>query len=346
MATNLQLQSASLTPPPSKVSGLVRRGRNSMRDLWMGGLLLILIIAFGIKAPTFFSRASWLNTSNTALEVLLVALGETFVICTAGIDLSVGANLGFSAMAGAWAMSHLFSVGAGSDIGIVLVGVVAAIITAALVGALNGALIAWANVPPFVVTLGTLGMTTGLADLINNGQEISAIPTSIAHVGNLNIGGWMPIPVAFGAIITIICALILAKTRFGAHTLSLGDSRESVIRSGINDKRHIFKVYVLAGVLAGIAGVIVMGRLGAASPTSGSSDNLSAIAAVVIGGTSLFGGRGTILGTVFGTGIIAVLLTGLIVINVPPFWQEVAVGAVLIAAVYVDQLRGKRRAKA
>ncbi len=346
MAINLQLQQNEAEDPRPKVREALRRGRNSLRDLWMGGLLLLLIVGFGLKAPVFFSRASWLNTSNTALEVLLVALGETFVICTAGIDLSVGANLGFSAMVGAWVMSHWFTLGTGANVGVVAVGFGAALLVSVAVGALNGALVAWANVPPFVVTLGTLGMATGLADLLNNGEEISAIPSSIAHIGNLNIGGWIPVPVALGALITIIAALVLSKTRFGAHTLSIGDSREAVTRSGINDKRHLFKVYVLAGLMAGVAGIVVMSRLGAASPTSGNTDNLSAIAAVVIGGTSLFGGRGTILGTVFGTGIIAVLLTGLIVINVPPFWQEVAVGAVLIAAVYVDQLRGKRRARA
>ncbi len=323
---------------------LMGRRRGAFRELWMGLFLLALIIGFGIKAPAFFSRASWLNTSNTGLEVLLVALGETYVVCTAGIDLSVGANLGFSAMVGAWVMSHFFTIGTGTDVGVVIVGFAVTLLVGVLIGAVNGALVAWADVPPFVVTLGTLGMATGLALLVDNGQEISSIPTSVAKIGNANIGGWIPVPVAAGAAITLLLAFVLAKTRFGIHTLSIGDSREAVVRSGINDKRHLFKVYVLAGLLAGFAGIVVMGRLGAANPTSGATDNLSAIAAVVIGGTSLFGGRGTILGTVFGTGIIAVLLTGLIVINVPSFWQQVVVGAVLIVAVYTDQLRAKSKA--
>ena len=317
-----------------------------VRDLWMGGVLLALVIGFGVYTPAFFSRASWLNTSNTALEVLLVAVGETFVICTAGIDLSVGANLGFSAMVGAWVMSHWFTVGPGNDVGIVIVGILATLVAAAFIGGLNGVLIAWGGIPAFVVTLGTLGIATGFGLLLNNGQEISSIPSSVARVGNMNVlGGWIPVPVAIGAVITIVAGLVLAKTRFGAYTLSIGDSTEAVVRAGINEKRHLFKVYLVAGLLAGVAGLVVMGRLGAASPTSGSTDNLNAIAAVVIGGTSLFGGRGTVLGTVFGTGIIAVLLTGLIVVNVPPFWQEVAVGVVLIAAVYIDSLRTSRGSK-
>lgn len=321
----------------------VREKSRAFRDMWMGGVLLALIIFFGVYDSAFFSKASWLNTSNTGLEVLLVSVGETFVICSAGIDLSVGANLGFSAMVGAWVMSHWFTVGTGADPGVVLVGVVATLVAASFIGAVNGVLVAWGRIPPFVVTLGTLGVATGFGLLLNNGQEISAIPSSIASFGNLNvIDGWIPVPVAIGAAITVFAGFVLAKTRFGAYTLSIGDSTESVVRAGIDDKKHLFKVYIVAGLLAGVAGFFVMGRLGAASPTSGNTDNLNAIAAVVIGGTSLFGGRGTVLGTVFGTGIIAVLLTGLIVINVPSYWQEVAVGIVLIAAVYIDSLRQKQ----
>lgn len=343
MAANIKELDASSASEQPEESSFVSGLRARSRDLWMGGFLVLLIIGFGLKNHAFLSKASWLNTSSTGLEVLIVALGETFVICTAGIDLSVGAILGFSAMVGAWVMSHM-AFGSGAAVGVVVVGILVTLLIGALIGAINGALIAWADIPSFVVTLGTLGVATGLALILNNGQEISSIPTSIAKLGNYNIFGWIPLPVLIGIIITILCALSLGKTRFGRYTLSIGDSTEAVVRSGINHKVHLFKVYVLAGLLSGVAGLVVMSRLGAASPTSGSTDNLSAIAAVVIGGTSLFGGKGTILGTVFGTGIIAVLLTGLIVINVPPFWQEVAVGAVLIVAVYVDQLRAKRRA--
>jgi ribose transport system permease protein len=135
------------------------------------------------------------------------------------------------------------------------------------------------------------------------------------------------------------------QPRFGAYALSIGDSREAVVRAGINDRRYLLEIYTLSGVLAGVASLLVLARLGAGSPASGITDNLNAIAAVVIGGASLFGGRGTIIGSVIGTGIIAVLLTGLVLINVPPFWQEVAVGVVLIAAVYIDQLRNRKASR-
>jgi ribose transport system permease protein len=319
------------------------RGQAAIRDLWIGGVLLVLIIAFSLDSPYFLTRANWLNTSGTATEVLLLAVGETFVICAGGIDLSVGAVLGFSGTAGAWIMAHWFANATGAAVGVVAVGFIAAIVVGALFGLLNGFLVAWAGVPPFVVTLGTLGMATGFAYLLNNGQEISSIPASVATFGNTNLGGWIPVPVLIAAVITIWCGLLLSKTRFGAYTLSIGDSREAVVRAGINDRRYLLQIYILSGLLAGVAGALVMARLGAGSPASGATDNLNAIAAVVIGGASLFGGRGTVIGSVIGTAIIAVLITGLVLINVPSFWQEVAVGAVLIAAVYIDQLRNLHR---
>jgi ribose transport system permease protein len=318
------------------------RGQAMVRDLWIGGVLLALIAGFSIASPYFMTRADWLNTSSTATEVLLLAAGETFVICAAGIDLSVGAVLGFSGTAGAWVMAHGFAGAHGAAVGAVTVGFLAAVAAGAVFGLFNGMLIAWAGVPSFVVTLGTLGIATGLGYLLNNGQEISAIPASVTTFGNTNLGGWVPVPVLITAVITIWCGVLLAKTRFGAYTLSIGDNREAVIRAGINVRRHLLKVYLLSGVLAGVAAVLVMARLGAGSPDSGATDNLNAIAAVVIGGASLFGGRGTIIGSVIGTGIIAVLVTGLVLVNVPPFWQEVAVGGVLIAAVYIDQLRNRK----
>jgi ribose transport system permease protein len=324
---------------------LLRRGHALVRDLWIGGVLLALVIGFSIGSPYFLTRANWLNTSSTATEVLLLAVGETFVICSAGIDLSVGAVLGFAGTAGAWVMANAFPGAGGAAAWPVVAGFAVAVAAGCGFGLLNGFLVAWGGIPPFVVTLGTLGIATGFGYLLNNGQEISAIPPSVATFGNTNLGGWVPVPVLITAVITIWCGLLLAKTRFGAYTLSIGDSREAVIRAGISHRRYLLEIYTLSGLLAGVAAVLVMARLGAGSPASGATDNLNAIAAVVIGGASLFGGRGTVIGSVIGTGIIAVMLTGLVLINVPPFWQEVAVGAVLILAVYIDQFRHRKASR-
>jgi ribose transport system permease protein len=309
-----------------------------LREGWIFGVLVAIVIAFSIASSNFLTQANWLNTSSTATEVLLLAVGQTFVIVSGGIDLSVGATLGLSGMVGAWVMAHFFATG-GTPGGVVAaIGFIVAIVVGTFIGLVNGTLISRYAIPPFVVTLGTLGIGTGLADLISNGQEISTLPILIGNIGNTNIFGWIPVVVLVAAVITVAAGVVLAKTRFGTYTYTIGDNRQAAVRAGINDRRHLTKVYVLSGLLAGVAGVTVMTRLGAASPTSGSNDELNAIAAVVIGGASLFGGRGTILGSVIGTCIISVLLTGLIIVNVPPFWQLVAVGVVLIAAVYIDQL--------
>jgi ribose transport system permease protein len=313
--------------------------------LWIAGVLLALIVAFSIGSPYFLTRANWLNTSSTMTEVLLLAVGETFVICAGGIDLSVGAVLGFSGTAGAWVMATAFAGAHGAAITAVTIGFGVTVVAGAAFGLVNGFLVAWAGIPPFVVTLGTLGIATGLGYLVDNGQEVSAIPHSVTTFGNTNLGGWLPVPVLITAVITIWGGVLLAKTRFGAYTLSIGDSREAVVRAGVNVRRYLLEIYLLSGALAGVASVLVMARLGAGSPDSGATDNLNAIAAVVIGGASLFGGRGTVIGSIIGTGIIAVLVTGLVLINVPPFWQEVTVGAVLIVAVYIDQLRNRKASR-
>ncbi|HEY5429479.1 MAG TPA: ABC transporter permease [Solirubrobacteraceae bacterium] len=338
-------------PPPSASGPAAQptepasRSRLSwMRENWIFGVLVLIVLVFSLASGNFLTRANWLNTSSTATEVLLLAVGETFVIVSGGIDLSVGATLGLSGMVGGWVMAHFFATG-GTPGGIVAtIGIVVAIAVGAAVGLVNGVLISRYDIPSFVVTLGTLGIGTGLADLVANGQEISLLPATIGNIGNTNLGGWLPVPVVVTAIVTLLAGIVLAKTRFGIFTYTIGDNREAAVRAGVDDRRHLLKIYVLAGVLAGVAGVTVMTRLAAASPTSGANDELNAIAAVVIGGASLFGGRGTISGSLIGTAIISVLLTGLIIVNVPPFWQLVAVGVVLIAAVYIDQLGSQLRA--
>lgn len=316
-----------------------------VRDNWIFGVLVVIVVVFSILSSSFLTKANWLNTSSTATEVMLLAVGETFVIVSGGIDLSVGATLALSGMSGGWIMAHFFGTG-GTPGGLVAaIGFAVAIVVGAAVGWVNGVLIARFDIPPFVVTLGTLGIGTGLADLVYNGQEISLLPATIGNIGNENLLGWVPIPVLIAAAITGLAGIVLARTRFGAFTYTIGDNREAAVRAGVADRRHLRRIYVLSGVLAGVASITVMMRLAAASPTAGANDELNAIAAVVIGGASLFGGRGTIAGTVVGTLIISVLLTGLIIINVPPFWQLVAVGVVLILAVYVDQL-GTQRGRA
>ena len=203
------------------------------------------VVAFSIASPYFLTQANWLNTTSTATEVLLLAVGETFVICTGGIDLSVGAVLGCSGMVGAWVMAHWFAVTSGPDLLSVTVGFAAAVLAGGAFGAVNGLLVTRAAVPPFVVTLGTLGIATGLGNLLDNGQEISNIPGSVTTFGNTNLGGWVP---------------FRCGDRGRDHPLVRGGARQDPVRrlhaehrrqpgggvrAGINDRRHLFKVYLI-----------------------------------------------------------------------------------------------------
>lgn len=342
--------SAPLTPvpAPARADGYIQRRRSWKEraqlggQLWLVCVLAAVVIVFSLRSSSFLSQANWLNTALTASEVLLLAVGQTYVIITGGIDLSDGAVLGLSGMVGGWVMSELSGTSGNDAALVVAIGFLSALAVGVVVGLVNGVLIARYGIPPFVVTLGALGICTGIADLVYNGQEISNLPAVVGTIGSTSVFGWIPVPALVAGVLTVAAAAMLRTTRFGEHTYALGDSRDAAVRAGIRDRGHLVRIYVLSSALAAVAGVLVMTRLAVASPTSGSNDELNAIAAVVIGGASLFGGKGTILGSFLGTFLIAVLLTGLIIINVPPFWQLIAVGAVLIAAVYVDQLRERR----
>jgi ribose transport system permease protein len=330
---------AATDPPPPDAVPAFQRFMERIGALWTLGVLALLIIIFGIAAPSLFSKAAWLSTSGYAVEYLILAVGQTFVIVTAGIDLSDGAALGFSGMAGALLMEHLISGGAGSGLTAVL-GIAAMLAAGLVIGVLNGVLITRIKLPPFIVTLGTLTAITGATNLLNNGTEITNLPSFVVNLGTSSIfGGWLPVPVLIAALVAVVFGLILSRTRFGLRTYAIGSNETAARRAGIRVDRHLIMVYAISGLLAGIAGLLVTANFSSASPIAGANDELYAIAAVVIGGASIFGGRGTIFGTVIGTAILSVLTTGLVLTNVAPFWQQVAIGVVVIAAVAIDRVR-------
>jgi ribose transport system permease protein len=207
-------------------------------------------------------------------------------------------------------------------------------------GTLNGFLIAKARIPPLIVTLGTLGMALGAALLITGGVDERDVPFKlVATIGTGRLADQVPWLVLIAFTVALVFGILLAKTRFGRYTYAVGSNEEAARRAGVAVDRHLIKVYALAGCLSGLAGFMNLARFSTTTLGGHNTDNLQAIAAVVIGGTSLFGGIGTVLGTVFGVFIPAVLQNGFIIVGVQPFWQQVAVGAVLIGAVYLDQLR-------
>jgi len=306
-------------------------------------ILLALIFVFSaLRFNEFFAIDNARNISTDAAVLLVIATGLTYVIITAGIDLSVGSVVVFSGVVAAKLMD---SVG-GNGWGVILLGLLTALVAGAAWGTLNGFLVATAKIPPFIVTLGTLGMALGGALLITGGVDERNVPFKLIDtIGTGRLFDQLPYLVLIAAVVALIGGIVLAMTRFGRYTYACGSNLEGARRAGVNVDRHLMKVYGLGGTLAGLAGFLSLARFGTTSIGGHSTDNLDAIAAIVIGGTSLFGGVGTIIGTVVGVFIPAVLRNGFVIVGVQPFWQQVAVGAVLIAAVYFDQLRRARYAR-
>ena len=306
----------------------------------IGLILVALIVVFSLLSfNEFFAVANARNIATDAAVLLVLAVGATFVIITAGIDLSVGSVLVFSGVVSAKLMNEV----GGNNWGVILIGLAAALASGLAWGLLNGMLIAKAKIPAFIVTLGTLGMSLGAGYLITGGVDEREVPFKlIADVGIGRIIG-IPYLVRIALAVAIVLGIILAQTRFGRYTYAIGSNEEAVRRAGVSVDRHLIKIYALAGTLSGLAGFMNLARFGTTTIGGHSTDNLNAIAAVVIGGTSLFGGIGSILGTIFGVFIPAVLQNGFVIVGVQAFWQQVAVGAVLILAVYLDQLRRSRQ---
>jgi ribose transport system permease protein len=306
----------------------------------IGLILVALIFVFAVLKPDeFLTIPNGRNIATDAAVLLVLAVGATYVIITAGIDLSVGAVLVFSGVVAARLMNAL----GGDNWGVILAGLAAALASGLAWGLLNGFLVAKAKIPSFIATLGTLGMALGAAYLITGGVDEREVPFKlVSEVGIGRVAG-IPYLVLISIAVALVFGIVLAQTRFGRYTYAIGSNEEGARRAGVAVDRHLIKVYALAGTLSGLAGFMSLARFGTTTIGGHDTDNLNAIAAVVIGGTSLFGGIGTILGTVFGVFIPAVLQNGFVIVGVQAFWQQVAVGAVLIVAVYLDQLRRARQ---
>lgn len=308
---------------------------------WLG--LIVLLVLYAFIARDFYTQDNWLSTSLYASSLLMLVAGQEFVIVTGGIDLSDGAILGFSSMAAAMLMARLWANGHGSEEWVsILVGVAIALGCGISAGVFNGLVIAKLRVPPFIVTLGSLGMVGAAIDLLNAGQSQSSLPPAIGDFGSDNLWGWIPWPFLVAVILVVIVGAVLRWTKFGWHIYAIGSNSVAATRAGIPIDRRIVVCYAISGFLAAIGGILLMAQFAEASNSAGSGDELTAIAAVVIGGTSLFGGRGTMFGAVIGTAIISVLVTGLVLAGVSPFWQPFATGAVLIVAVLFEIIRDER----
>ncbi|WP_138733059.1 ABC transporter permease [Modestobacter excelsi] len=292
-------------------------------------VLLLLIALMSAIAPNFLSVDNAVNVARSVSINAILAAGMTVVILTAGIDLSVGSILAVAGVGGVLLATN------GVPTPLALLGGIA---IGALCGAVNGALIAWLALPAFIVTLGSLTYLRGLAYSMLDGQPLVATDLGFRGIGNGSVAG-IPQPVIVMLVVYVVFWFLLERTRFGRHVYAVGGNIEAARLAGINVKRVLLSTYMLSGAAAGVAGLIFSARVLSAQPTAGNGYELDAIAAVVLGGTSLAGGRGRIFGTLVGAVIIGVLSNGLVLLDVPFFYQLIIKGVVIIIAIALDSLK-------
>ena len=335
------MTNTEMAAPMATTSG---KGRfaGAQQKLLAFGTLIILLIGFSLASPNFMQTSNVLAILQATSVNGILAVAATLVIITGGIDLSVGTLMTFTAViAGVvltyWGMPLPF-------------GIIAAILTGALVGLASGTIIAKMKIPPFIATLGMMLILKGLSLVISGTKPIYFNDTPsfpVISTGSI-IGDVIPgVPVPNGVIVLFLVAglasYILGRTVLGRYCFALGSNEEAARLSGVNVDNWKMAIYALSGGICGIAGLVIASRLNSAQPALGQGYELDAIAAVVIGGTSLSGGRGTILGTVIGALIMSVLLNGLRILSMPQEWQTVVTGSIIIIAVYADMMR-KRKA--
>lgn len=304
-------------------------------------VLLLMIAAMTALSDRFLTVANGWNIMRQISVNLCLSIGMTMVIVAGGIDLSVGSILALAGAITAGLIKHALPI---TWLGVQLEFTVHGAILAGLVvgmflGWFNGQMITRVRIPPFVATLGMLSIARGLTMLWTKGFPITGLGPQFAVIGTATALG-VPVPVWASVCLVIVFVVVTKKTRFGRYIYAVGGNERAARLSGLNVNRIKVAIYTLAGGLSAIAGVIVTSRLDSAQPNAGMGYELDSIAAVVIGGTSLSGGRGSILGTVIGCLIIGVLNSGLVMLDVSPFWQQVVKGGVILLAVAIDRLRG------
>ena len=313
-----------------------RRDRIVLQRLLPFLSLIVLFIALTIASPNFFTSTNLSSVVRQTAVINIMALGMTMIIINGGIDLSVGSILAMGGLLGTMAMEKGLSIPTGVLLGI---------LTGLACGLANGLMITQLRIQPFIVTLGTLGIFRGTTLIISNGLPVHQIPERFSYIGEGNLLG-----VPFVLWILVVCAVIthvlLEHTRLGRYTFAIGSNREAAVYAGIPVKFHTTAVYAIGGMLTGLAGMIEASRLMTGQPTAGQGYELQAIAAVVIGGGSLQGGEGSVMGTLVGAFIMGLLSNGSDLLGVSPYLQQAIIGAVIILAVTLDEVRKRRTSAA
>jgi ribose transport system permease protein len=319
---------ASAAPPTGPAGGAQRfLGFDRVRQYGLILALVILIVVFSFASEYFFSLPNFLNIARQVSVTAIVAVGMTFVIISGGIDLSVGSILAFSGVIAAMTFAQT---------GSVPLGFLAGIAVGFGIGLFNGLLTAKGRIAGFIVTLATMGAIRGFSFIVTGGNPVPAADPGFIFLGTGNILG-IAVPILIMIVIVALGSFVLNKTKFGRYVYAVGGNEKASRWSGLKVDRVQVAVYAGVGLLAGLAGVIFASRLGSGQPFAGDGFELDVIAAVILGGSSLAGGRGKISGTIIGVLIIGVLGNGLTLLDVSSYWQMVVQGAIIVAAVLIDR---------
>lgn len=310
-------------------SSRLRRLLTEWRQLGIVAALIATVLVFTAIDHDFFSGYNFVNIFLQSSITAILAIGETLVIITAGIDLSIGSALALTAVVAALILKE------GYALPVAIMGSLAA---GAAAGLLNGVIITVTRITPFVVTLGTMSIFSGLALIVSNGQTVYGLPQSFSDVLAGSVGP-VPTPIIIALVVLVITSVIMKSTKLGEYMIAIGGAREVARLAGINVVFYTAAAYVMSSMLAAVAGMVTVARLGAADPILGQDLLLPAVAAAVMGGADLMGGEGSMLGAVVGALLIATLQAGLTFLNVQAFYQQVAIGVVIILALLFNRLQ-------
>jgi ribose transport system permease protein len=302
------------------------------------GALIVVFVFLSFASPDFLTADNLFNIGSQTAVVAVIAVGMTLVIITAGIDLSVGSVAALAGVMGALLMSSF-----GLSMPLAVLG---GTLVGAACGLTNGLLVSVAGLNPFIATLGMLSVARGVVYIATDAQSVFGLPDSFRLLGQGVVAGGVPIPVIVIFAVAIAGYVVLTRTRLGRYAYAMGSNLEAARLSGIPIRRYLTSVYVISGALAGFGGMIAASRVASGQPNYGIGLELDVIAAAVIGGASLFGGQGTVVGTLIGAFLIALIRNGAVLLNVNTFWQQVIIGVIIWAAVFWDQYRRRRLASA
>ncbi|GAB4542392.1 MAG: ABC transporter permease [Anaerolineae bacterium] len=299
-------------------------------------LLLVVVVFLSLRTDTFFTSNNLFNVSRAFSWIAIAAFGESMVIIIGGIDLSVGAVMALAGLISALCMRAGLSVP---------LAIIAGLLTGGMMGWLNGTMVGRVKLPPFIVTLGTMSIARGIAFGLTGGWPVRNLPLAFRALGqyDLPLGDWfLPLPVFIMLGLALLVSLLLGQTVLGRYIYTLDSSERALLVSGVNVVQLKVLVYTLCGLLTAVGGLLMTARLGVAAPTAAIGYELDIIAAAVIGGTSLFGGEGSILGVLLGAAILQMLRNGLVLLGFPAYWQTVAIGVMILIAILLDYRRRRR----